>query len=350
MSRAETQKRVGVFEMQVSNASFNRRSQGFSLVELLVATAMTGIIIVAALAVFTVQHQTYVVVDQVSEVQQNARSAASLIERDVRNAGYMVPPAAAACGVDRIDAPDLLYLSDHDAIASVDELPSDLRGSELSAQVMGAFNSTVGVLSINVDDVVIDGQASFDNDGNGIDDSDFRVGGGAILVDLANPSRGAACGVVTAVPSSTVVSVDFDNSLGSELLTPDHRLVPAIVYVLSTAGLSAGRLERNGVLLVKEVEDLQIAWFFDTNGNGDWDATETPGSVGSVYDNTLADANDLRELRVSLIVRTAYDDPRNPDSASTGQAVENRTSNIAPDDGRRRRIETSTIRLRNVAS
>jgi Tfp pilus assembly protein PilW len=51
----------------------------------------------SSLAPGTILRDTYEVVDQVSEAQQNTRAIAGLIERDLRSAGYMVPAEAAAC-------------------------------------------------------------------------------------------------------------------------------------------------------------------------------------------------------------------------------------------------------------
>jgi len=44
----------------------SRRNAGFTLVELLVSAAAMAIVIFYTLGTFTVQHQTYTVVDQVS--------------------------------------------------------------------------------------------------------------------------------------------------------------------------------------------------------------------------------------------------------------------------------------------
>lgn len=156
--------------------SSNRR--GFSLVELMVAIGVMGVVIVYALGTFTYQHQTYVVVDQVSEIQQNIRAAASLIERDIRSAGYMVPPETAACGADSSTGADSLFTSDTDAIQTVDALAANLASEELGAEVdsvVGAVGAG-SAISFTVDDVVIDELPSYDDDGDGTNDSDFRVG------------------------------------------------------------------------------------------------------------------------------------------------------------------------------
>ena len=101
------------------------REGGFTLIELVVALAITFMVVFYTLATFTYQHQTYIAVEQVSETQQNSRAIASLIERDIRNAGYQVPSPAATCGADSNAASDVLYLSDADAIRQIDLVALD---------------------------------------------------------------------------------------------------------------------------------------------------------------------------------------------------------------------------------
>jgi prepilin-type N-terminal cleavage/methylation domain-containing protein len=93
-----------------------RRRAGFTLIELLVSVAMLGIVVVYLLRSFTVQHRTYTVVDETTELQQNLRAVADLVERDLRHAGMMVPESGAVCGVDDTAGPDVLFVSDADAI------------------------------------------------------------------------------------------------------------------------------------------------------------------------------------------------------------------------------------------
>lgn len=325
---------------------------GFSLIELLVAVGVMGLVMFYALGTFTYQHQTYVVVDQVSEIQQNVRAAAALIERDARSAGYMTPAEAAACGLDNSTAPDMLFLSDADAIQTADALPSELANRELGAEPTGAPAgvSAGDAVSFTVDDVSIDANPSYDTNGDGANDSDFRSGAGAILADLANPGRGVACGVVTAVTPPATIAVTFRTGLAVGAALPsDYRLIPAHVYALATPAGGVIQLQRDGALLAKDIEDFQVAWFYDDDSDGQLDAGEMRGITGTDYSTTLVDNNDLREIRVNLVARTRDDDPRNPLAAGTGQTTENRTAASAPgDDGRRRRVHTSVVRLRNL--
>ena len=61
---------------------------GFTLVELMITLAMTGIIVVAIYSAYNVQQRTYYTQDQVIEVQQNLRAALDVMVREIRMAGY----------------------------------------------------------------------------------------------------------------------------------------------------------------------------------------------------------------------------------------------------------------------
>lgn len=331
----------------------SRSVRGFTLIELLVAVAAMGVVVFYTLGTFTVQHQAYVVVDQVSETQQNGRAIASLIERDVRQAGYMVPDAAAVCASDSTTGADLLVTSDAGAILPVDELPATLAARDLGADVSTAIPSLNpgDALTLAVDSSTIDGTATYDNNGDGTTDSDFQIGGGAILVDINNPGQGVACGSVLGV-TATAVRVSFVAGLsGTAPLPSEFRLVPAHIYQLvSPGGDAPSELRRNGVMLAKDVEDLQLALFYDDDGDGQVDDPgETRGVSGTNYDSTTIDGADLREVRMNVTVRTRGEDPRERGDFSQGQIRENRTSgSVAGADERRRRTHTATVRVRNL--
>jgi len=74
-------RRVGVF-------SCNLNKQGVSLIELLVALVICGIVVAGAYRFFITQNRAYSVQDQVIEAQQNVRLAMEILLRDLRTAGY----------------------------------------------------------------------------------------------------------------------------------------------------------------------------------------------------------------------------------------------------------------------
>lgn len=67
---------------------FNRKSSGFTLVELLVAMAMSSIVLGIIYATYQAQLKSQVTQQQVVEMQQNARAAIYAMEREIRLAGY----------------------------------------------------------------------------------------------------------------------------------------------------------------------------------------------------------------------------------------------------------------------
>lgn len=327
------------------------RNAGFTLIELMVSLAAMFVIVAYLMGTFTFQHQTYVVVDQVSEAQQNSRAIAALLERDVRNSGYMVPTAGATCGIDNDDSPDMFFTSDAGAIRPIDELGAVMASKQLGSRQISRTGTGSVVFTLN--EVVIDGEPTYDTDGDGTVDSDFQVNGGAILVDTANLDRGVLCGTVTAVSIASPEQVTVTFGSGAETLSGTASnpetivLIPAHAYAITSG--TPPELHRNGQLLAKDVEDLQVAWFFDGDLDGQADPAEYRGeSTSNNYDPEAQDGTQLREVRVNLVLRTRDDDPRKPDATGTGQGTENRVNSIPGDDGRRRRVHTATVRVRNV--
>jgi len=64
------------------------RTDGFTLVELLVATCIFLVVITALSATFTMQRKTYAIQEKVSEMTQGGRAAMNMVSTEVRQAGY----------------------------------------------------------------------------------------------------------------------------------------------------------------------------------------------------------------------------------------------------------------------
>jgi type IV pilus assembly protein PilW len=73
----KNQKRFGIIGMK-----------GITLIELLVALVICGMVIAGIYRVFVAQSKAYTVQDQVVEVQQSVRSGMEILLRDLRMAGY----------------------------------------------------------------------------------------------------------------------------------------------------------------------------------------------------------------------------------------------------------------------
>lgn len=315
-----------------------KRAKGFSLLELMVAVAVLGVILSYLFDTFTVYHRSSEVISQVTESQQNSRAIASLIERDIRHAGLMVELAGAFCGTDSTTAPDSLFVSDADAIDQLSTTDNDLGSTFPDTNVSSGSNTITVNLSLEDPD-----DFAYDTNGDGTLDSDFRVGGGVIIVDRGNPTRGTACGVITDVDLG---SDEIEFNLVSDILASgpgvgeDLIAIPAHAYQVANASLM-----RNNMVLAMGVEDLQVAYFFDDNGNNTVDVGDYRGDgVGPNYDADSLNVEDAREIRVSFVTRTRNEDAKFP--AGEFQAAENRAV-VAGSDGFRRRVTTSTVKLRN---
>jgi len=321
------------------------------------------------------------VVDQVTQVQQNLRAISELMDRELRVTGFMAPEGAIVCGVDQSTGPDILVVTDADAINPTNQTQADL-GIPIQA---GYTGNGVELLTLNGDGTV-DGVPFYDNTGNGVADSDFfdspglGQAGGVLVVDRNNADRGVDCGRI--VPGSvnpgaptSQITVDFSfgvgGGFGSQALAgpvppnADVVAVPGHVYQVN----AANQLLRDGMVLADDVEDLQVAYFFDLNGNGTVDGllgppgqqplqsnVEYPGSVlgGTPYVSNAWDHSLLREVRLDFVVRTRSQDAdvlANPGTAQNNFVVrENRVPPAQPPDGFRRRVQTITVRPRNVGN
>lgn len=323
-----------------------RGQGGFTLAELMIAVGILLVVVTGVMQSFVVQNRAYTVTDQVVEAQQNLRAVAWLLERDARMTGYLVPEAAAACALDATNGPDSVWFTDSDALDPTDELRP-----ALGAIVTGGYTSGTGPKTLALDDVVLDEAGPFyDNDGDGVPEADFLEGAGVILVDTDDPARGVACGVVERVAGNTV-SVDFLTAIAAPPASDNVILVPAHVYQVDLGGEDPV-LTRNGRTLATGVEDLQVALFFDLDRNGrvddeDQPGGELPGGPGGapVYESDDWDHRDLREIRLNLVTRTR--DPERENQVGQFQATANRAA-PGGNDGFRRRVHSSTVKLRNV--
>ena len=99
--------------------SFIRDQIGFSLVELLVAVLLGGIITAAALAVYMTQHNQWIVQDEIADMQANARAAIDEMATRIGMAGYRVPEGVPAIRASNSNPDTILVLTDSNALTGV---------------------------------------------------------------------------------------------------------------------------------------------------------------------------------------------------------------------------------------
>jgi type IV pilus assembly protein PilW len=85
--------------------------KGFSLVEVLVAIAITGVVLGAILSVFSSANQTYFTQDSVADTQQRARTGLDMMVRDIRMAG-LDPMFTYTAGIEEATATKIRFTAD----------------------------------------------------------------------------------------------------------------------------------------------------------------------------------------------------------------------------------------------
>jgi type IV pilus assembly protein PilW len=67
-----------------------KNEYGFTLIELLIVIVISALLTGAIYATFMSQQKSYAIQTGVTDMQQNARAALTLMERDLRMAGFCV--------------------------------------------------------------------------------------------------------------------------------------------------------------------------------------------------------------------------------------------------------------------
>lgn len=338
------------------------KQSGYSLIEIMVATAILGVVMFGLVATFTANQKTHVTVGQVTSTQQNLRVVAEMIENDLRMSGYLVPDQAAVCLGDSGVGPDTLYLSDSDAILSVAQIQAtdpELLGGEFGVPITNITSGTA-VGGSSMDLVLSKRWIDFGSQ------ADFKLGAGVMVVDRNDDEGRVVCGTISGVVFNSgdgvTLNVDFSTTpvtFGATNLV-DLVAVPALVYSIAVpeAGTSDRyQLRRNGLLIANDVEDMQLALFFDHDDDGVVESGEVEGDDGSAVGDGISithspaavDGRNLKQVRLSLVMSSDREDPDPKTPLSQQQVTGNRDPQSIPEpDRKKRRTYESTVRLRNV--
>ena len=108
-------------------------SDGFTLVELIITMLLAGIISISIFSAYKAQQRSYIVQDQVTEMQQRIRAGLQIMVKELRMAGYNPNLVAGLAGVTIADPEELQFTLvadddgvDNDGVFGIDQ-PNELR-------------------------------------------------------------------------------------------------------------------------------------------------------------------------------------------------------------------------------
>jgi len=185
------------------------RIKGFTLVELLIAMAITGIVAGAIFTAFLSQQKSYLIQDQVTEMQQNLRAEMDIMVRDIMMAAYD-PTASGNFGILAASATSGNFTSDfkndNGIVGSGETLLYQLYGNDALRRTPNG-----SAVAENID--ALGFAYAFDNDGDGILD---KVGGNIIwAIDTDNDGN-----LDKTLDTNNDGKIDENDMIGGNNLTP----------------------------------------------------------------------------------------------------------------------------------
>jgi type IV pilus assembly protein PilW len=258
---------------------------GFSLVELLVAMAIAGVVMAAVFKIYTTQQDSYVLQEQVAEMQQNRRAAKYVMTREIRMAGYD-PTGLAGAG----------FIS---AGGNSIHFTMDITGED-------------GIITVPGDDIT------------------YSVSADQELMRNDGANNQPVVENVEAVGFAYAFDADDDGSI-------DTSAGGNIIWAIDSDVTDTNdRLDVN----LDGNDDGTIDASDDTTGDGLIDGSDAGTTLASPVD-----LDKIRAVRIWIIAKTGNPD-RNHTSANTfvvGNTI------ITTNDSNRRQLLATTVKCRNMA-
>lgn len=340
-----------------------KKQQGMSLVEFMIAGLVGLILILGLTQIFVSNRQAFDTTAASANVQETGRMATEILAKAIRNADYW-GCADQSRMFNNLDDTDPAYEDDilgfssglggvddnADTTDSVTDGTDEIvvRGTRGSPgiQLSGPMNNSSAVMGVTsvtglADDDIV---AVADCRGGDIFQVTALPSGNSIQHNTGNnfPGNGKNKGPCAGGSSSAnCLSQIYDT--GASILIPYRER-----YFIGTSTVSGNPalfLQRGllsgsslgstqSIELVDGVEDMQILYGEDTNGDGTVNAYRTAAAVG--------DMNDVLSIRVSLLVRS-----RQANVLDNAQTLTFNGAAVDGSDRRLRRVYTMTSTIRN---
>lgn len=337
----------------------HRCQLGLSLIEVMVAIAISLILLAGVMQIFLSSKTSYRLLEATSRVQENGRFAIGFINDDVRMAGFL--------GCHKKDLPyqgisNVSYDWDYTKAIEGNEGTNTGWSPALNTLVSGI--SGVGQIVDGTDVLVTRGVASDSvnvvsststelvaiNENN-INNGDIMVVSNCLQSEVFQVTSHAIVGNQVTITRDTSGSpgnseATFNYSYGADAQL--GRLVTNIYYIGTGASGSPALFRistvAGGVMsdppqeLVDDVEDMQVLYGIDTGSDGIANRYVTANNAGNM-------AN-VVSVRISLLLRSQNNIASAP-QGYTYNGVTVTAEDLAADDLRVRRIFNTTVKIRN---
>jgi type IV pilus assembly protein PilW len=182
--------------------------RGYTIVDLLVAIAISGIFMGAIYSAYTSQQKSTLAQEQVSSMQRNLRSAMYFMEKEIRMAGCD-PTSKAGAGITTANVNTISFTEDGDGDGAVTSITYGIAGANLLRNT--------GRIAENIDAINF---VYLDRDGTRLDDD---TNGNVIYDDSMAQIRSIQVTVVARTGKEDpryTDSTTYVNKLGETIFTP----------------------------------------------------------------------------------------------------------------------------------
>ena len=344
--------------MELSMKQFPRirSDSGFTLIEMLIAIAVSGIVLAGLVSMFTTTNRAYKRQDETATLQQSLRVAKMNLERDIRMAGcgfgtsfiYLDNPSPIP-PLSNTDPIPPIVNNNGGGTANSDILTiSYVNYSDPCNGVMPQLTPT-GVASASITVGVTEGSLWWASDIPGcktasapflavytrpIDpERTTRLRSNLITITGGSADNLQCSGLGAGIPPTPPVNSSLDFFSATQLVT--------VIYSYNSTNRT---LDRNGQVLAENIEDFQLAFGLDTNGDGAVDITNNAEWVNNLTLSATQRA-DLRQVRVSLLGRST--NPINGQALNARPAVEDHNAGTDQDHHLRQLLQFD-VALRNM--
>jgi len=145
-----------------------KRETGFTLLELLIAMAISGIVAAAIYSVFQSQHKSYIIQEDIAEMQQNLRGGMDLMIQEMRMAGYD-PTGSLNASITVISTNDSVTFTRDDGAGALDTYTYSF--DSVNKTLARTYNGS-GAQTVAENIEALGFAYAFDSDGDGELDTD----------------------------------------------------------------------------------------------------------------------------------------------------------------------------------